>query len=540
MAIATDFSVATNGDIRYTGSTANYTVLALHRFLQDLADNATSSGDDLADITSVNPSTRSTDGIITLNSTYNIDATAAQHLYGGSISQAGGDTLYSGLQVIGSVSGTTQLQVVQNNAIFSSFWSTGINASGSIINRILIKSRDSGADIDFKQIRVFAREYGDTYAEFNVTLGLGEAVAAISTSADTFNTTSSATIGALTFTNTAGYQTIDLSNGNGAQPYYSQFDRGTNTAKQLYEYSKYVQRRGTSTSIYGMNGALFRGITHSIAYSAKTGSPTQSEVVSWGSGATAGTGALLAFPGTSSGSVYIQLLTGVIVTTGTVTGGTSSATWTATGTTARTVPSTFLGLYTGSITGAYGIGIKASTLTASDTITDLTNTVQTPPNNQSFTVTGLVSGDRILVAKNDGSGGIKYNQFAAAAGNSSGNSTLVISGSIPSDTPASATLRALISAGTYDRIPYTSWTGSTFTLTSTLANTIATSANVWVSYIDKATSTTSESFTSTYSGSDLSLIVEVRNGSAPIVPFISPATFSSTGGSVAAIRTPDA
>lgn len=46
-------------------ATAEYfTVIEMHRFLQDLADDATASGDDLVDITSATPSDRSTDNII--------------------------------------------------------------------------------------------------------------------------------------------------------------------------------------------------------------------------------------------------------------------------------------------------------------------------------------------------------------------------------------------------------------------------------------------------------------------------------------------
>ena len=51
MAIADDFSVAVNGDIRHVSGTSHYTVLALHRFLQDLADDPAASGNDLLDIT---------------------------------------------------------------------------------------------------------------------------------------------------------------------------------------------------------------------------------------------------------------------------------------------------------------------------------------------------------------------------------------------------------------------------------------------------------------------------------------------------------
>jgi len=94
MAIAAgDVSVAVNGDIRWTGgATPNYTVLELHRFLQDLA---------------------------TLNGTYNIDDTMAEHLYAGSITQAGGDTVYSGMRVLGAVNtAATQLMVIQDNDLY--------------------------------------------------------------------------------------------------------------------------------------------------------------------------------------------------------------------------------------------------------------------------------------------------------------------------------------------------------------------------------------------------------------------------------------
>ena len=112
MTIATDFSVDSSGNIRYTGSGANYTVIAFHRWLQDLADDAVAAGDDLIDITDATPSERSTDNIITLNSPYNIDDVAAEHLYDGSITQTGGDVVYSGLVVVGAVESGTQLQIV--------------------------------------------------------------------------------------------------------------------------------------------------------------------------------------------------------------------------------------------------------------------------------------------------------------------------------------------------------------------------------------------------------------------------------------------
>ena len=51
MAIQDDFSVASNGNIRYVGTTTNYTVIAFHRWLGDLMDDAQAAGNDILDIT---------------------------------------------------------------------------------------------------------------------------------------------------------------------------------------------------------------------------------------------------------------------------------------------------------------------------------------------------------------------------------------------------------------------------------------------------------------------------------------------------------
>jgi len=248
MAIATDISVATNGDIRWTGTTATYTVLAFHRFLQDLADDAVASGDDLVDITSDTPSERSTDNIISLLGSYNIDDELSEHLYNGSISQSSGGTVYSGLVVVGSVEVGTRLQIIQDNKIINPFWGTGLNpdSGNNIIMRIMIKTRVNGADIDSQKLRVQARELGDTYGEFSLSAGLGNSTAAVFTSADLNNATGAATIeGWSTITNTEGYQLLDIGEGDGiTEEYYSKWATGSQTVNDVYEYTKWIQKRG--------------------------------------------------------------------------------------------------------------------------------------------------------------------------------------------------------------------------------------------------------------------------------------------------------
>lgn len=403
MALAAgDWSVAANGNVRSVTGSTNHAVLELHRFLMDLFDNSAGSGDDLLDVTGeIIPSVRSTDEIVTLNAPYNIDDTAAQRFYGGSISQSGGNTLYSGLKVLGRVNGTTNLQVVQNNAILTSHWGTGknVDAANNVLLRILVKSRDAGADIDGKRIRVFAREWGDSYAEFDVTLGQGEQVAAITTLADDFNTTAIGTIAAIAdISNVEGYQTINLNNGNGAQPYYAQWDKGANSLGVLYERAKWLTRRGTASTLYGLNGALFRGITHEIVTDTPTGTFSAVEAVSW----TGGTGQMLAINSTTNPTkMWIQLLTGVAPTNNqTITGGTSGATCLVNVTvTQRTVPAVYIGTFTGALTTAYGVGVQAADLAAADKLRDLNDVTQQPPNNVSVAINAVVSGDRVFVAR---------------------------------------------------------------------------------------------------------------------------------------------
>lgn len=549
---ATDVSVAANGDIRWTGGATTYTVLELHRFLQDLADQAAASGNDLVDITSSTPSERSTDNIITLLGSYNIDDTMAQHLYDGSISQASGAEMYSGLVVVGAVAGATTLQIVQDNLLYDGdtpFWGTGLNANATqnILMRCLVKTRTAGVDIDGKKVRVFAREWGHTFAEFEVTMGLGNSVAAIFTNMDLNNQTASGTVATwTTIVNVEGYQTIDLGNGNGARPYYSQWDRAAYSINQLYERAKYITRRGTSETIHGMDGELFRGITHEWAFDTEGGTGTQfteDEILTWGTGATAGSAVLLALNDTgSSGTVWVQLTKGVPPTDNmVVTGSTSNHTAQVQGSvTTRSLSPVFIGSSTGSaIIGAFGVGVQSADLTVNDKLTDLLNVLQQPPNNVSFTVSGLISGeDRVLVAPASG-GLIDYDQMTLNGALSGGEATIVVqTSSVPLDTPNSGTIRVLGTDGVYHRVTYTGRTVSSFTGCS---GTPAASngANVFISYIDVLADDTSESVTVVYN-SDRDLFIRVRDGGGtPIKTFEVVAQIKSTNQSVSAIRTSD-
>ena len=631
MAIGDDFNISSAGAITHVSGSTNYTVLELHRWLQDLADDAEASSTDLVDITTSTPSERSTDNIITLNSPFNIDDTAAQFLYDGSISQLGGATVYSGLVVVGSVVASTELQVWQDEATLTSFWSTGINADAgaSILSRMLIKTVDNGAAIDGQRIIVYAREFNDTYAEFSVTMGLGNNTAAIFTADDLNNDTAAATVATWTeITNTEGYQLLDIA-GDGAadEPYYSQWDYGVRTASNVYERTKWIQRRGTAETIHSMGGELFRGITHQFPFDTQTTNFVEDNIVAWGTdiaydtgtgtvpavgqywqnttqgdyakvvwvastaGATGtamfqkqdvtttwadgdsftllggtgtfdinvtvngntnvgGSGVILAVDDDgATGTVWMQLISGGApannydlrerTVDATDKGLLSGAA------TARTVSPEFVGTYTGSsFIGAFGIGIAPADGIAADLFTTLVGGNVNPPNNQDFTVFGLISGDRVLVANNSG-GAPDFAQFTIdATYATSGITSIQVSPNLPADTPQTGTFRIELDTGIYRRLAYTAHDGTDiFTIGSTdftdpLDATIGN--NLFLSYIDLATATTQEAVTLAYSG-DRTMFVRVRDGGAsPIKTFETTSVFGTGGGSATATRTTDA
>lgn len=132
------------GNIRYTGpdhtaTGATYaTVIEFHRWLQGLADDdewTAGTGDEL-DIIDKNPSDRSTDNIITLNDytssggvKFNVDATAIEHLYDGTIIQGSNKTQERWDGIVNFGPANAHIQIIQDGTILSDdYWNYGLVA----------------------------------------------------------------------------------------------------------------------------------------------------------------------------------------------------------------------------------------------------------------------------------------------------------------------------------------------------------------------------------------------------------------------------
>lgn len=498
-AFLAQFTLSANGDIRYSAGSDTFHVTWIHRALQKKVWDFGFSGDDNLNLAKPNPSTSAALGtIITLidHTTdfavrYNITDTEAESFFGGSIEQQNASSQlerYSGLQVLGSVNtGTTELQILQNGALLTSHWGTGKNQTdGTTLLRVLVKSYLAGAETDQSIVVVKASEWFDTNALWETTLGLGEKVAAINTASDPQNNTALATVQAYTgfagvATTLEGYDQIDV-DGNGADNFLGSASyaglTGNQNAKALFEVVKAYLVRGTTDTVYGMDGDLWTGRVFDVAMTAGSGAEVwvQNETVSW-TGTNVGTGILMAvddFADNAAIRMILHITTGIAPASGdTMTG--AAASQVVNGAPVKiTTATNILGLYTGSNwIGAQGIGFVSGELIFGDSVTSLDGETPTVPQNVTITVNVeanaaghdphvfLAVKDAVLTAPD-------YTTLTSSTGNTASDPDFVVAEAIPSDTPQDGWFGVLITGQTaYKFYHYQSWTGSTFTLDTT-------------------------------------------------------------------------
>jgi hypothetical protein len=380
MAIVDDFSVSTTGNIRHTSGSTIYSVLELHAWLQDLADDSAATGNDLLDILAPNPTkldgprdaaVASRLNLLTSGAVaFNIDDDAAQYINFGSIKQDTANVQYSGLKTIGGIVAASPIYVVQNGSKITSFW-----ANGHI--QILVKVKTGGSLIDSGNVTAFSRKWGQSYSHFDVNLAAGgESNAALSTAVDSNIVLSEANAALLSskVSIAVGDTTQDLGNGNGGKLYKGTITlTGSATLQEAYQYLQYLTRENSAATVNSVPGWRYRLLN----------------------------------------SAYTEIPSAPF---GTFAGG------------------TFFVAQGWFITGVLPAESTKYQLIAHD------GTSQVPPTLISVVVGNLVSGDRVLVARDNGSGDILKDEYTPIAA-SSGATALTIVESIKTDTPAAGVIR---------------------------------------------------------------------------------------------------
>jgi hypothetical protein len=479
MPIQDDFQISATGDIRRQAgaSTTVYSVLELHAWLQDLADDASATGNDLVDILAPNPSrldgprdaaVASRLNLLSSGSIiFNLDDTAAQFVNFGSIKQDSANVQYSGLKTIGGIVAASPVYVVQNGSKLTKFW-----ADGHV--QILVKVKTAGALIDSGDVTAFSRKWGQTYSHFDVNLSAGgESNAALSTAVDSniVLTEANAALLSSKVTVTFGDTTQDLGNGNGSKLYKGSIAlSGGCTLQEAYQYLQYLTRESSTATLNSVPGWRYRLLN--AAYTEIPAAPF----------------------GTFAGGTFFV----------------AQGWW---------------------VTGVLAAEATKYQLIAHD------GTLQVPPTVAGITVGNLVVGDRVLVARENGSGGLLKDEYTPVAA-SSGATTLTIVESIKIDTPSTGVIR--IKGLRYTYTSYNSGTKTFSGLSPGLLSNIVTADDVFVPFIDKVAASTSESQTFIFA-SNFSARVDVRNGSGatPIIPFTTLLSVTSAVASVNASRNSD-
>lgn len=456
--IADDFSVGLTGDIRHTSGTTVYSVLALHEWLQDKADDASISvaGDNLS-ILSLNPS--KLDGprsaikpmLLNLLNGYNIDDTAAQYINFGSIQQDGTNVLYTGLKSIGSpLVAASPMYVVQSGNKLSTYW-----PNGHI--QIMVKAKNAGTLIDNADVRVYSRKYGQTYGDFaaNLIAG-GEQPAAVSTSSTDWTPLSLANALLLStkVTITTGSHFKDTGVG-GSKEYKGTITlSGGCTIAEAAQYCQAICDQASTTTVDGVLGWKFRALGDgSYGYTPNGAAPF----------------------GTVAGGKWFVAQ----------------------------------GWY---IAGALAGDLQKYQMTSHDGST-ITNPVVA-----GISIGGLTVGARVLVGRDNGSGGFLTTEYTLAGATTSGGNTCVVNEVIKTDTPPTGYIRV-------NSVPY-AYTGyvagtKTFTISGTWGQIHAISSPTWIPFIDKVAASTTETSASYTYASDFTCRLKVRLGSGgtPLQPF---------------------
>jgi hypothetical protein len=390
-------------------------------------------------------------------------------------------------------------------------------------------------------------------ADFSASTGAftGSANSYVATAVDS-TSVGPAAIAGITITFTSS--TEDLNNGNGSVPYDVTINCNNNTVDNVYEYLKYITRRGSTTTFLGTGhsetGEIYTAVGEQyITYESLTNTFTAGNTV------TGGTSEATATIVSDHGSANLTLtnIVGEFEEGETITEGTASADISTGGieniTASKQSPfGTFAG---GKFFGARGVwlsnvpGMDAN----SYQLIDATGTDQVPPTTVAVTVTNTESGDRVSVFKTTGDNEVINKQmFTLQQVHSAPVGYIrVLPGTILADTPETegGTIRVVRRDGSgnwlgEERYTYTSWTsGGTydeFTLTGSTTKDYGTNDTAYVPYLDEEATGTSVDTTISYIANMFVLTVVRIKG---MIPFKIKGEITTAGLTVPVIRTSD-
>jgi len=277
---------------------------------------------------------------------------------------------------------------------------------------------------------------------------------------------------------TSGAHLLDINNGNDSRPYSIQVDPDSQAILNTFERLKWLTRRGSTSDIdvsanHAAIGESYIGNQLQIEYGTQGGNYGEGLVITGGT--TNARGVLVAdHDDGTSGDLILRDVRGTFSVGETVT---DSDTGTATIVSLRTiapVPASPFGTFAGgTFFGAPGVSLIIANLATGDEqayqLIDDDGVTQTPPNTRSVEVTNLASGDTVTMFRLDSDAvpvAIEKDEYSLAAANDLGNTTVVLTASVSTESPSDANskLRIVSASNEEHRYRFDSFTTATITL----------------------------------------------------------------------------
>ncbi|MFA6007395.1 MAG: hypothetical protein WC784_01985 [Candidatus Shapirobacteria bacterium] len=457
-----------------------------------------------------------------------------------------GETIWSNVFTLGSLVAETVLDVYQNDTKITSWWST----SGNVHIDILVKVKEADVEIDSGNLTILARKYGTLYDHFVIDASSGRNPVPLAAFTDGNNPAANEATVADIFDFIPdsnfdfGYASKDM--GVGAKSYDVVINCGSRTILQVYEYLKYITRTGSTTPLNGVVGEYYTGVGDvQFAFDGESGTFIEGQLITGSAGVY---GYLTSIKVNPSGYMTLRNVHGTFTNNMSLTQTPSGATALVNGTVTSLTPqkqAPFGSYAGGTFFGARGVWLEnvAPADANNYQLIDAFGDNQTPPTSVSITISGVEEDDVVAVFKTTGNNKIidKSYLHSHATANASGSTSWEVDANtpIPSDTPATGIIRLVkTTTNLEERIEYTSWVGTVFTLDTAHSGGYGVDDTAYVPFIDAVVSTGESSLSVSFNyASSCYLYTIVRHKG--IIPFDVKGQITSTGYSLSAIRTID-
>ena len=316
---------------------------------------------------------------------------------------ATGNNIWTNIFTLGTIASGTQLYVAQDQTVLTNSEDSGAGlwfGTGQL--DILVQTTQEGVLLDEGFLTVYARQVNRLYDNFVTDASAGgRAPVPLATQNDLNNQTGGAIAANGITINYAGPYTADINDDATNESYSIQINCNSNPLSYVYEYLKYITRRGSTTpTLNGLTPEQYIGIGVRLDYASETGTVNIGAEVT---GSTSGATGFITNKNTSGTYATLNNVQGEFVATENVTiGGNSLNNITVTSITSpkQSPLGTFAGGRFFGAPGVYLTNVAGADLNNYEVVAD-DGVTYAEPIQVTFTLSGVQTDSEIRIYNND-------------------------------------------------------------------------------------------------------------------------------------------